>query len=68
MIENGKIVDSIGNKNEDIEQYVYKAYKQNKEKVCSWLFTRIVLEVIRIILICIFWKEVFYGLLFNSTI
>lgn len=32
MIENGKIVDSIGNKNEDIEQYVYKAYKQNKEK------------------------------------
>jgi len=31
-IENGKIVDSIGNKNEDIEQYVYKAYKQNKEK------------------------------------
>ena len=32
MIENGKIVDSIGNKNEDIERYVYKAYKQNKEK------------------------------------
>lgn len=32
MIENGKIVDSIGNKNEDIEQYVYKAYKQNREK------------------------------------
>lgn len=32
MIENGKIVDSIGNKNEDIEKYVYKAYKQNKEK------------------------------------
>lgn len=32
MIENGKIVDSIENKNEDIEQYVYKAYKQNKEK------------------------------------
>ena len=32
IIENGKIVDSIGNKNEDIEQYVYKAYKQNKEK------------------------------------
>ena len=32
MIENEKIVDSIGNKNEDIEQYVYEAYKQNKEK------------------------------------
>ena len=32
MIENGKIIDSIGNKNEDIEQYVYDAYKQNKEK------------------------------------
>lgn len=32
MIKNGKIIDSIGNKNEDIEQYVYDAYKQNKEK------------------------------------
>lgn len=41
---------------------------QRKVFLKSWLFTRIVLEVIRIILICIFWKEVFYGLLFNSTI
>lgn len=31
MIENGKIVDSIGNKNEDIEQYVYKAYAISKK-------------------------------------
>ena len=30
--EYNNVVDSIGNKNEDIEQYVYKAYKQNKEK------------------------------------
>lgn len=31
MIENGKIVDSIGNKNEDIVQYVYKAYAISKK-------------------------------------
>ena len=32
MLENSRIIDNIGEKNETIEQYVYKAYKQNKEK------------------------------------
>lgn len=41
---------------------------QRKVFLKSWLFTRIVLEVIRIILICIFWKESIYWLLLNSII
>lgn len=40
---------------------------QRKVFLKSWLFTRIVLEVIGIILICIFWKESIYWLLLNST-
>ncbi len=32
VIENGKIVDSIGNKNEDIEQYVYKEHTNKIKK------------------------------------
>ena len=34
---------------------------QRKVFFKSWLFTRIVLEVILIILICIFWKESIFG-------
>lgn len=41
---------------------------QRKVFLKSWLFTIIVLEVILIILICIFWKESIYWVLLNSII
>ena len=31
MLDNGKIIDNIGGKNQEIEKYVYKIYEKNKK-------------------------------------